>query len=337
MPTAPSPMPSGQAAEAGPLPEATLTAAGVRVLRGVPYASLDGVRPLELDLYLPAPQPDPPPDARAGARPGARPGAIADVRGCPAVVFLHGGGWRLGSRRSAGPAFSGVVSPFERMAAAGVAVASADYRLSGEATWPAQLHDAKAAVRWLRHRSGELGIDPDRIGAWGESAGGHLAALLGVTGTLDADAPLEGTVGVTGVASAVATVVAWYAPTDLVGLPGDLGADPAATDSREALLLGGAISERPDAAAEAGAVTHVHAGAPAYLLVHGEADRLVPCAQSTRLAEALEAVGVEVELVLEPGADHLWRGSDEAAEDALRRTVEHLTTRLGARPLRPLR
>ena len=103
----------------------------------------------------------------------------------------------------------------------------ADYRLSGEATWPAQLHDAKAAVRWLRHRADELGIDPDRIGAWGESAGGHLAALLGVTGTLDADAPLEGTVGVTGVASAVATVVAWYAPTDLVGLPGDLGADPA--------------------------------------------------------------------------------------------------------------
>ena len=114
-------------------------AGGVRLLLGVPYAALPGVRPLELDL-VPA----------AGRRPPA-----------PVVVFLHGGGWRLGSRHAAGPAYRGAdPSPFEQVAQAGVAVASVDYRLSGEATWPAQLHDAKAAVRWLRARAGELGIDP---------------------------------------------------------------------------------------------------------------------------------------------------------------------------------
>jgi acetyl esterase/lipase len=102
-------------------------------------------------------------------------------------VFLHGGGWRLGSRRSAGPAFAGASpSPFERFARAGLAVASVEYRLSGEALWPARLHDAKAAVRWLRTRSAELAVDAGRIAAWGESAGGHLAALLGLVTVSDA-------------------------------------------------------------------------------------------------------------------------------------------------------
>ena len=87
-------------------------------------------------------------------------------------------------------------------------MASIDYRLSGEAIWPAQLHDAKAAVRWLRSRADELGIDPARIAAWGESSGGHLAALLGLTGP-----ELDGQVGVVGPSSAVVAVVAWYPPS----------------------------------------------------------------------------------------------------------------------------
>ena len=151
-----------------PLPAARDLAGGVRVLAGVPYAALPGVRPLECDLWLPP---------------------IGDLP-APVVVFLHGGGWRMGSRHSAGPAFDGATpSPFEQLAAAGIAVASIDYRLTGEAIWPAQLHDAKAAVRWLRARSGEIGIDPDRIAAWGESAGGQLAEMLGLT--ID-DAPSKG-------------------------------------------------------------------------------------------------------------------------------------------------
>ena len=126
-------------AHTAPLPPARIGADGVRILDGVPYAALPGIRPLELDLYLP-------PDVSSAV---------------PLVVFLHGGGWRLGSRRSAGPAYAGrSPNPFEQLAAGGIAVASIDYRLSGEAIWPAQLHDAKAAVRWLRSRADELGIDP---------------------------------------------------------------------------------------------------------------------------------------------------------------------------------
>src|SRR5947209_18768272 len=115
-------------------------------------------------------------------------------------------------------------TPFERLAQAGIAVASVDYRLSGEATWPAQLHDAKAAVRWLRARADELGVDGDRVAAWGESAGGHLAELLGLTGE---DPGLEGDVGIGGPSSAVSAVVAWYAPSDVAAVATDSGADPA--------------------------------------------------------------------------------------------------------------
>lgn len=278
---------------------------GTRVLRGAPFAALPGSRPLELDLYLPA----------------------AD--GAPVVVFLHGGGWRLGSRHSAGPAYAGQSpTPFERLAQAGVAVASADYRLSGEATWPAQLHDAKAAVRWLRARAEELGVDGDRIAAWGESAGGHLAALLGLTGE---DPALEGGIGVSGPSSAVSAVVAWYAPSDLRAVAGDLGTDPLDPTTREAELLGAPPPEVPDAAAEASPLSHVSPAAPPFLLLHGAADRFVPCVQSERLYDALVEAGVEVELDVYEGADHMWRGSDEAPRQALDRTVDVLRRRFGIR------
>jgi acetyl esterase/lipase len=259
------------------------------VLSGVPYAALPGARPLELDLYLPA--------SRA-----------------PVVVFLHGGGWRLGSRHSAGPSFTGS-EPFEQLAAAGIAVASIDYRLSGEAVWPAQLHDAKAAVRWLRSRADEVGIDPDRIAAWGESAGGHLAALLGLTGS-----ELDGEVGVTGPPSTVSAVVAWYPPTDLATVP----ADPTDPTTREALLLGAAPADVPELAAQASPVTHTGPAAPPFLLLHGDADRLVPHDQSVRLAQLLP----DVEFETLPGADHMWLGSPDAARTAFQRTTTFLTQHL---------
>jgi acetyl esterase/lipase len=285
-------------AHEAPLPPAFTTAGGVRVLPGVPYAAIPGVRPLELDVYLPPEGPD----------------------AAPAVVFLHGGGWRLGSRRSAGPAFAGAVpSPFERLARSGLAVASIDYRLSGEARWPAQLHDAKAAVRWLRARSGELSIDGDRIAAFGESAGGHLAAMLGLTGP-----DRDGDLGVRGPAGTVGTVVAWYAPSDLAALAGDAGADPMAAGSREAQLLGAPLPTVPELTADASPVSHVRPGAPPFLLLHGTDDRLVPCRQSERLRDALSAAGCAVELETCDGAGHMWLGSDTAAEWALGRTIEHL-------------
>src|SRR3954471_2644666 len=173
------------AAHDAPLPPARPGGRGTRLHLGLPYAAIPGVRPLELDLVLP---PEP-------------------ATAVPLVVFLHGGGWYVGSRHSVGPAYADTrPTPFERLAQAGIGVASVDYRLSGEAVWPAQLHDAKAAVRWLRARAEELGIDPDRVAAWGESAGGHLAELLGLV----TDPALEGDVGVPGGSSAVSAVAAWY-------------------------------------------------------------------------------------------------------------------------------
>jgi acetyl esterase/lipase len=281
-------------AHAAPLPPARTGAGGVRVLAGVPYAALPGARPLELDLYLPA-----------------------DDAPAPVVVFLHGGGWRLGSRHTAGPAYRGAdPTPFEQVAQAGIAVASVDYRLSGEAVWPTQLHDAKAAVRWLRSRADEVGIDPARIASWGESAGGHLAELL----ALATDPALEGDVGVTGPSSAVIAVAAWYAPSDIAAVATDLGADPADASTREALMLGAPAVEVPERAAEASPITHVSPAAPPFLLLHGRADQFIPVAQSERLAARLPDATVHVY----DGADHMWLGTPDAAPDALARTIAFL-------------
>jgi acetyl esterase/lipase len=288
-----------------PLPAPRPGAGGTRLLLGVPYAAIPGVRPLELDLVLP-PEGDGP---------------------APVTLFLHGGGWRLGSRHSAGPAFRDAdPTPFEQVAAAGIAVASIDYRLSGEATWPAQLHDAKAAVRWLRARAGDLGVDPGRVAAWGESAGGHLAALLGLTA---GDAELEGEVGVTGPSSAVDAVIAWYAPSDVAAVAPDKGADPADPTSREAQLLGAAPTAAPERARQASPLSHVTPAAPPFLLLHGDNDRLVPGVQSERLHQALVAAGVEAELELHPGADHMWLGAPDAPRWALDRTITALRRYLG--------
>lgn len=278
------------------------TAPGTRTLTGIRYATVPGYRPLELDLILP-------------------PEAAGPV---PVVVFLHGGGWRMGGRDSAGPAYAGA-SPtlFERVALAGIAVASVDYRLSAEATWPAPLHDVKAAVRWLRSSGPEAGLDPARIAAWGESAGGHLAALLGLTGPAaggPGGSALEGDVGVVGVPSDVAAVVAWYPPSDVARVATDIGADPADPGSFEALLLGGAVSELPERAAEASPITYVHDSAPPFLLLHGRADRLISVRQSERFAAAL----ADVTLAVYDGADHLWLGTPDVAETALTRTIDFL-------------
>ena len=299
MPTPALPLPPP--AHEAPLPPVRTGAGGVRVLSGVPYAALPGARPLELDLYLPA-------EGTA-----------------PVVVFLHGGGWRLGSRHTAGPAYRGAdPTPFEQVAAAGIAVASVDYRLSGEAVWPAQLHDAKAAVRWLRARAGELDLDSARIAAWGESAGGHLAELLGLT----SGGALEGGVGVTGPSSEVAAVAAWYAPSDVAAVAADTGADPADATTREAMLLGASPATVPALAAQASPVSHVSPAAPPVLLLHGRADRFVPCVQSERLRDALTAAGTPVELHTYDDADHMWLGSPAAATDALTRTVAFLRRQL---------
>ncbi|VXB82569.1 Esterase/lipase [Arthrobacter sp. 9AX] len=263
-----------------------------RVLKGVEFAHPEGSAPLLLDLYLPvAPQSE----------------------ALPAVVHFHGGGWRVGGRSSLGPQVDSLgLSPIERLVDAGFVVASADYRLSSAALFPAQLLDAKAAVRWLRAHAADYNVDPDRIYAWGDSAGGHLASLVGLTAGSKAGAGRD-------VGDTVAAVAAWYPPTDLLRMGGQrlpnaaAGADD--PGSREALLLGAQPADAPDKAAAASPLTYAGNPAPPFFLAHGTADRFVPPAQSTSLAAALEAAGTDVELLLIEGADHMWQlpGQDPAA------------------------
>lgn len=136
---------------------------GVRFAHSVEFATIEGFRPLVLDLHLP-------------------PASLATAGACPVVVYFHGGGWAVGTRRRFGRAFrSWSPTPMERIALAGLAIARVDYRLSGEAIFPAQLDDALAAVRWVKANADGLGLAADRVVAWGESAGGHLAAMVGLT------------------------------------------------------------------------------------------------------------------------------------------------------------
>ncbi|WP_420037077.1 alpha/beta hydrolase fold domain-containing protein [Streptomyces sp. cg28] len=273
--------------DVAPLPPAAERPGGTRLLRGVPYAVPDGARPLELDLWLPG-------------TPGP----------APLVLFVHGGAWRRGLRDDMGVTTrTWEPGPFERIAAAGLAVACADYRLSGEATFPAPLEDLRAALRWLGVRAAELGVDPARTVVWGESAGGHLAALLALT---HREPRLAG-------------AVVWYGPADLTTPRPPF--DPADPATPEALLLGAAPRDVPEAAVAASPVRQVHGEAPPFLVVHGEADTMVACSHGRDLAGALRAAGAPVELLTIPGANHGWYGLDrDEVERILTRSVAFATT-----------
>ncbi|MEU6154426.1 alpha/beta hydrolase [Actinosynnema sp. NPDC047251] len=252
--------------------------------RDVVYATVPGFRPLLLDLTVP------------------RGGEV------PVVLWIHGGAWLHGSHRPGAESPRWVHDLPGQVLAAGYAFASAQYRLSGETTFPGQLHDVKAAVRWLRHFAPDLGLDADRIAVWGESAGGHLAALAALTGGV---AALEGSHGVAGVGSHVRAALDFYGPADLRRMPNPV-------DSPESLLLGhSAADERASAASPA---TYATGDAPPLFVAHGEQDRLVPFEQSVFLVGALRDVGAPVEFRPVPDADHVFRGVDPTpvVEDALR-------------------
>jgi acetyl esterase/lipase len=217
------------------------------------------------------------------------------------VLFLPNGGWRLGSRAMFCPTWRHWrPDPFARLVAAGFTVVSAEYRLSGEAVFPAQLDDVTDALRWLGARADEIGADPDRVVVWGESAGGHLAALLGLAATRARP-------------RAVAGVVDWYGPSDLTTMAAQARPDAVArsdaADSREAALIGATVAEEPELARAASPLSYVHAAAPPFHIAHGTADRFVPVDQSKQLAEALHRARVPVELDLVEGADHMWLGA----------------------------
>jgi acetyl esterase/lipase len=230
----------------------------------------------------------------------------------PLLVYLHGGGWRVSHRGNA-PRETRAWDHgfFARLVDAGFLVAAPAYRFSGEAVFPAQRDDVLAALAWLGDHAGELQSDPGRTYLWGASGGGLLAALAGL---------LAGP-------GTVAGVVCWYPVTDLLAL------DHESSDSFEAHLVGGPIARHRELAAEASPVTHVHPGAPPFLIQHGEADTWVPCDQGLRLAERLRAAGVPVDLEVVPRADHFFGGAPDV-EAIFERAVAWLVALDEARPER---
>lgn len=204
------------------------------------------------------------------------------------VLLLHGGGWRRGDK-------SMLAGQAQHLLAAGFTCVACEYRLTPEASWPAQIHDVKAALRWFRANARELDVDAAKIAVSGSSAGAHLALLL--AGTPD-KAEFEGDGGNPGVATDAAAVIAVYPPTILfVGEDRPSGGTPA-----RALLV-----DDPDnatAAKEASPIEYVHADFPPTFMLHGTADKVVPPTASVRMYEALADVGARVELHMHAEQPH---------------------------------
>lgn len=211
----------------------------------------------------------------------------------PTVVWIHGGGWRKGTRKLNQAAW---------LAGHGYVVASIEYRLTGEAVFPAQIQDCKAAIRFLRANSKAYGIDPQHVAVWGGSAGGHLAALMGTTAGAKS---LEGDSGNPRESSDVQAVIDYYGPTDLTVARGIEGsAVKMITD-----LLGGTVNDKLDLAKLASPALQVTPKSAPTLIAHGEDDLLVPISQGERFYEALRKNGVEAECIRVKNAGHGFSGA----------------------------
>lgn len=280
----------------------------------VEFANYIGFRPLQLDLYLHADR------ARAKAR--------------PLILWVHGGGWSRGDARGSG-AFTDFPAVLAMVAARGYVVASVDYRLSGEARFPAQIQDVKAAIRYLRSKAGDYGIDSERIVLWGGSAGGHLAGLAATTcGVAAFDPPAStGRMGRAAGQSAkplatsdcVQGAALWYGVYDLAahGKESERGS----ALGNVTPLLGCDVAECRDKAEAASPVHHVGAQTPPMLLIHGTADDEVAYQQTEEMAAALKAAGRPVDTLLIPEMGHGLIGKTQAATraanlQALQRTLD---------------
>ena len=245
-------------------------AAGEKNPRDVPFAVV-GDMTLKLDLYSP----------ESGAPAGL-------------IIWVHGGAWRGGSRSDV---------DLKRMTGRGWAVASVDYRLSTSAQFPAQIFDIKAAIRFLRAHANDYGYPADRFVIAGSSAGGHLAALVGVT---NGEAELEGNEGeFTKDSSSVQAIVDLYGASNLTTIldqstPQGLAMRKPALD----LLLGGQPDAKPDLARLASPVFHVDPSDPPLLLMHGDQDPQMPINQSQEFQAAYEKAGLRVEFKVLQGSGH---------------------------------
>lgn len=269
---------------------ATSAPPGTRKLANLEYSRAPG-RPLRLDLYLPN----------------------HSTNKIPVLVWIHGGAWKMGSKDWC---------PLASLATNGVAVASLEYRLSNEAKFPAQIMDCRAAIRWLRANAVTHGLDADHICAFGASAGGHLAALLGTASGVtewDAGANLDQS-------PRVQSVVAFYPPTDLDELTsGWFWRKVSFSDVGR--LVGGPVEQNRDRVARANPVNYISKDTPPFYLLHGDRDKLVPLRQSELLHTALRNAGIPVHYEVVPGKGHAIGPPPEA----LPRLNEFLLQHLGLR------
>lgn len=247
-------------------------AKGVMMSPDLVYADVKGYRPLTLDLYVPP---------GGGKR--------------PLIIEMHGGGWSQGTSRDMA-AFENFPNVLADLASRGYVVAAVNYRLSGEAPFPAQAQDIDAAIRWLKAHADVYGIDPARTASWGDSAGGHLAAMT----ALDCDSSATNN-------DCVSAAVAWYGVFDMTPPPGLKIVD--AQWATTYAFLGCKVLECPDKVRAASPISHVTAKAPPMLLLHGDKDWAVPHTQAEAMVKALQAVGAPVRYQLYPGASHGWFGA----------------------------
>ena len=266
---------NGFAQQTPPVKPAPAPGPGRQEFRDLEYVA-GGAHARSLDLYIP--------EKTAGL--------------IPVVVWIHGGAWTGGDKTDGG---SGVF-----LAQRGYAVACINYRMGRGVAFPDQLHDCKAAVRWLRAHAAQYHLDPDHIGAWGVSAGAHLAALVGVTG---GDPALEGAEGNGTFSSRVQAVCDWYGPVELVT---PLENDPKILGPCIVNLLGGPKTATKERAIQASPITYITTNAPPFLIMHGAKDHTVPVAQAETFAEAFKKVGANYKLVVVPTAGHGLGGRENA-------------------------
>jgi len=241
---------------------------GIEIIRDVLYGRGGNV-PLLLDIYRPRPAPRTP---------------------MPSLVWLHGGAWRAGDR-------SGVPELVRTLARHGYFVVSGGYRLSGQASFPAQIHDVKAIPRWLRAHASTYGLEQERIAAAGHSAGAHLAALLGTSAGMP---ELEGNSGWADYSTAVHAVVALSPPIDALLDPPNVPVG----DNAWTQLLGGRVADHPALVRMSNPTTYLTPHSPPFLILHGTNDEIVPIRHPEALARSLREAGAFVTYLPIDGGTH---------------------------------
>ncbi len=277
-------------------------------VNGIPdvvFSSLQGYRPLTLDLYVPS-----------------------KPRGSmPLLLFVHGGGWWSGHARHAG-AFQDWPRVLAAVSARGYVVASVNYRLSAEAAFPAAEFDVKTAISWLRQNADEYSIDASRVGLWATSAGGQLAALAGTScGEESLALPGNGNA----INSCVQAVANWYGVHDFASQFSSSVLAPAVA---QYLGCRGPCTQRLVRLASPS--TFIDGSDPPFLLIHGALDKTVPLAQSTDFHSRLRAAGVKSRLHVIQGVDHSFIGATPEATraaslEALKITLEFFDDELRER------